>query len=386
MIRNFTVVLCLASISVAGLAQSKNKIITGAEQMDQLLPILKDQRVALLVNNTSVIGKTHLVDSLLRLKVNIKKIFSPEHGFRGNAPDGAHVSDSTDAGTGLPIASLYGKNRKATPEQLADVDIVIFDIQDVGARFYTYISSMHYMMEACAENGKKMIVLDRPNPNGSYVDGPVHSLEQKSFVGMHPIPIAYGLTMGELATMINGEGWLTDKKKCNLQVITLKNYDHKKKYSLSIKPSPNLPTDHAIAMYPSICLFEGTVMSLGRGTMTPFEILGHPSFKDKYAFQFTPKSIPTMSKTPPLENKTCYGIDLTKEKAPSEVSLKYLIKFYSEFPEKEKFFINYFNTLAGNKTLKEQIIKGMSEKEIKATWQKDLDDYKVKRKKYLLYP
>jgi len=368
-------------------AQSKNKILTGAEQIDQLLPLLQGKRVALLVNNTSVIGKTHLVDSLVRQKVDVKKIFSPEHGFRGNAPDGAEINDSIDATTNLPVVSLYGKTRKATPEQLADVDVVIFDIQDVGARFYTYISSMLNMMEACTENGKKMIVLDRPNPNGSYVDGPVLDMSLKSFVGMLPIPIVYGLTMGELATMINGEGWLADGKKCDLQIVTLKNYDHKKKYSVLIKPSPNLPNDHSIAMYPSICLFEGTVMSLGRGTKTPFEILGHPLLKD-YTFKFKPESIPGMSVKPPLENKVCYGVDLRNEKVNRELSLKYLIKFYHEFPdkEKEKFFTSYFDKLAGNKILKEQIKQGMSEDKIKDTWQKDLKTYKEKRKKYLLYP
>jgi uncharacterized protein YbbC (DUF1343 family) len=368
-------------------AQSKNKLLTGAEQMDQLLPLLQGKRVALLVNNTSVIGKTHLVDSLIGQKVNVKKIFSPEHGFRGNAPDGAEINDSIDASTNLPVISLYGKTRKATPEQLTDVDVVIFDIQDVGARFYTYISSMHNMMEACAENGKKMIVLDRPNPNGSYVDGPVLDMSLRSFVGMHPIPIVYGLTMGELATMINGEGWLAEGKKCDLQIVALKNYDHKKKYSVLIKPSPNLPNDHSIAMYPSICLFEGTVMSLGRGTKTPFEILGHPALKD-YSFKFKPESIPGMSTKPPLENKVCYGVDLRNEKVNGALSLKYLIKFYHEFPdkEKEKFFTSYFDKLAGNKTLKEQIKQGMSEDKIKDTWQKDLKAYKAIRKKYLLYP
>jgi uncharacterized protein YbbC (DUF1343 family) len=380
-------VILIGSLTSFCFAQSKNRIITGAEQMDQLLPLLQGKRVAVLVNQTSVIGKTHLVDSLLSQKIDVKKIFSPEHGFRGNAPDGAEISDSIDASTHLPVVSLYGKARKATPEQLADVDAVIFDIQDVGTRFYTYISSMHNMMEACAENGKKMIVLDRPNPNGSYVDGPVLDMTLKSFVGMHPIPIVYGLTIGELATMISGEGWLAGGKKCDLHIVGLKNYDHKKKYSILIKPSPNLPNDHAIAMYPSICLFEGTVMSLGRGTKTPFEVLGHPAFKD-YTFKFKPESIPGMSVKPPLENKICYGVDLRNEKVGDGLSLKYLIKFYHEFPDKdkEKFFTNYFNTLAGNKTLKEQIKQGMSEDKIKDTWSKDLKAYKEIRKKYLLYP
>ncbi|HCW06490.1 MAG TPA: DUF1343 domain-containing protein, partial [Cytophagales bacterium] len=294
-------------------AQSKDKIITGAQQLDQLLPLTNDKSVALLVNQTSVINQTHIVDSLVKLHVDVKKIFSPEHGFRGDAPDGAEINDSIDVRTKLPIISLYGKNKKPTAEQLKNIDIVIFDIQDVGTRFYTYISSLTYLMEACAESKKKVIVLDRPNPNASYVDGPVLNMELKSFIGLHPIPIVYGLTIGELALMINGEGWLSGGKKCDLQIITLKNYNHKKKYSLSIKPSPNLPNDHAIELYPSICLFEGTIMSLGRGTKTPFEVLGHPLLKN-YSYHFTPVSIPSMSASPPLENKICYGIDLTKEK------------------------------------------------------------------------
>jgi uncharacterized protein YbbC (DUF1343 family) len=377
-------ILCSFTLSIA---QTNDRIITGADQIDQVLPSIKGKRIAVLVNNTSITGKTHLVDSLLRLNTNIKKIFSPEHGFRGNAADGVEINDSIDSSTKLPVVSLYGKNKKPTTVQLADVDLVIFDIQDVGARFYTYISTLHYLMEACAENGKKVIVLDRPNPNASYVDGPVLDMTMKSFVGMHPIPIVYGMTMGELATMINGEGWLAGGKKCDLQVITLKNYNHKKKYSLPVKPSPNLPNDHAIAMYPSICLFEGTVMSLGRGTKMPFEILGHPSLKN-YTFKFKPETIPGMSKNPPQENKECFGVDLRNDKPKEELSLKYLIKFYHEFPsnEKEKFFNNYFNTLVGNKILKEQIKKGMTESAIKATWQKDLKAFKEKRKKYLLYP
>lgn len=379
----FTFIFLLAAFF--SIAQSKNKIITGAEQIDKLLLLTKEKRVAVLVNNTSVIGRTHLVDSLLRLKVDIKKIFSPEHGFRGNVADGVEINDSIDTSTKLPIISLYGKNKKPTAAQLEGIDLVIFDIQDVGARFYTYISTLHYLMEACAENGKKIIVLDRPNPNASYVDGPVLDMTMKSFVGMHPIPIVYGLTIGELATMINGEGWLEGGKKCDLQIIALKNYDHRKKYSLPIKPSPNLPNDHAIALYPSVCLFEGTVMSLGRGTKTPFEILGHPLLKN-YIFKFKPETIPGMSKNPPQENKECYGVDLRNEKVKEGLSLKYLIKFYHEYPEQEKFFNNYFNTLAGNKILKEQIKKGMNESDIKATWQKDLKAYKEKRKKYLLYP
>ncbi len=366
-------------------AQS-NKIITGAQQIDQLLPLIKDKAVALMVNQTSVIGQTHLVDSLLRLKINIKKILAVEHGFRGKADAGENVSDSIDAATGLPVASIYGdkiSKMKPTREHLADVDVVLFDIQDVGVRFFTYISSLQYLMETCAENDKKLIVLDRPNPNGAYVDGPVLLPELKSFVGMNPIPILHGMTVGEMAQMINGEGWLAGGKKCDLQILAMKNYDHKKKYSLLIKPSPNLPNDHSIALYPSTCLLEGTVISVGRGTKTPFEILGNPSLKNQ-PFQFKPEGINGMAKNPPYENKTCYGIDLRNESVDG-LSLAPLIKMYRDYPDKEKFFTSYFDKLAGNRILKEQIKKGMSEDEIKDSWRKELNQYKTVRKKYLLY-
>jgi len=373
------------SISFSDHGQTNNRIITGAEQINVLMPLIQNKPVALMVNPTSVIGQTHLVDSLQRLKVNIKKIFSPEHGFRGTVEAGETVNNATDLSTGIAVVSLYGNTKKPTPEQLADVDVVLFDIQDVGVRFFTYISSMHYLMEACAESGKKIIILDRPNPNGYYIDGPVLHMELKSFVGMHPIPIVHGLTVGELAQMINGEGWLEGGKKCDLQVIAMKNYDHSKKYSLLIKPSPNLPNDHAIALYPSTCLFEGTVISLGRGTKNPFEILGNPLLKNQ-PFQFKPMGIEGVAKNPLHENKICYGIDLRTENVGSEISLRYLIKFYNEYPDKEKFFNSYFNTLAGNKTLKEQIQKGMNEEDIRDSWKKELNQYKKMRKKYLLYP
>jgi uncharacterized protein YbbC (DUF1343 family) len=333
--------------------------------MDQLLPLLQNKSVALMVNHTAVIGQTHLVDSLQRLKINIKKILAVEHGFRGKADAGETVNSTIDVATGLPVVSIYGdkiEKMKPMPEHLMDVDIVIFDIQDVGVRFFTYISSMQYLMEACAENGKKIIVLDRPNPNGAYVDGPVLIPELKSFVGMNPIPILHGMTIGEMAQMINGEGWLAGQKKCDLHVVSMKNYDHKKKYSLLIKPSPNLPNDHAIAMYPSTCLLEGTVISVGRGTKNPFEILGHPRLTNQ-PFQFKPESIDGMAKNPPYENKICYGVDLRTEKADG-LSLKYLIKMYNDYPEKEKFFTGYFDKLAGNNFLKEQIKKGMSDVDI----------------------
>ncbi len=373
------------SLFVAIVANSQpSGIKTGAEQLDLLLPKLQDKRVAFLVNHTAVIGRTHLVDSLQKRGVDIKKILSPEHGFRGNADAGETVTDGVDTKTGLPVISLYSNNKKPTAEQLSDIDIVIFDIQDVGVRFFTYISSLHYLMEACAEQNKKLIVLDRPNPNGSYVDGPVLDPALKSFVGMHPIPIVHGLTVGELAQMINGEGWLQGKRKCELEIIKLKNYTHQKSYTLPIKPSPNLPNQQSVLLYSSTCLFEGTVLSVGRGTQHPFEWIGHPDLKNQ-PFQFTPISIEGMAKKPPHENMVCFGIDLSKEKTGKEISLKYIIQLYQKYPDKEKFFIPYFDKLAGTKLLKEQIKKGMTEKQIKATWKKDLDTYKTIRKKYLIY-
>lgn len=373
------------SLFVAIVAHSQSSgVKTGAEQLDLLLPKLQDKRVAFLVNHTAVIGRTHLVDSLQKRGVDIKKILSPEHGFRGNADAGETITDGVDTKTGLPLISLYGSNKKPTAEQLSDVDIIIFDIQDVGVRFFTYISSLHYLMEACAEQNKKLIVLDRPNPNASYVDGPVLDPALKSFVGMHPIPIVHGLTVGELAQMINGEGWLDGKRKCELEIIKLKNYTHQTSYTLPIKPSPNLPNQQSVLLYPSTCLFEGTVLSVGRGTQHPFEWIGHPDLKNQ-PFQFTPISIEGMAKKPPHENSVCFGVDLSKEKTGREISLKYFIQLYKRFPDKEKFFIPYFDKLAGTKLLKEQIKKGMTEKQIKATWKKDLDMYKVMRKKYLIY-
>jgi uncharacterized protein YbbC (DUF1343 family) len=370
-------------VAIAGHGQSSG-IKTGAEQLDLLLPKLQDKRVAFLVNHTAVIGRTHLVDSLQKRGVDIKKILSPEHGFRGNADAGETVTDGVDTKTGLPVISLYGNNKKPTAEQLSDVDIVVFDIQDVGVRFFTYISSLHYLMEACAEQNKKLIVLDRPNPNGSYVDGPLLDPSLKSFVGMHPIPIVHGLTVGELAQMINGEGWLEGKRKCELEIIKLKNYTHQTPYTLPIKPSPNLPNQQSVLLYPSTCLFEGTALSVGRGTQHPFEWIGHPDLKNQ-PFQFTPISIEGMAKKPPHENEVCFGIDLSTEKTGKEISLKYLIQFYNQFADKEEFFIPYFDKLVGTKQLKEQIKKGMTERQIKATWKKELDSYRNLRKRYLIY-
>jgi uncharacterized protein YbbC (DUF1343 family) len=363
----------------------KTPVQVGADQLNLLIPKLRGKRIALVVNHTSLVGNTHLTDTLQSLGIDIRKAFAPEHGFRGSAADGEEIKDGVDTKTGLPVISLYGSNRKPTPEQLEDVDIVLFDIQDVGTRFYTYISTMHYVMEACAEHGKKLILLDRPNPNGSYVDGPVRLPEMKSFVGMHPIPIVHGLTIGELAHMINGEGWLEKGLRCDAEVIQLKNWKRDDFYSLPVKPSPNLPNDQAVRLYPSLCLFEGTVISVGRGTQKPFLVLGNPEFTD-LPFSFTPKEIPGMSNNPPHEHKVCYGVDLSNVAVEPEINLQYLLDFYKKYSDKEKFFTNYFNTLAGTPVLQQQIKAGFTEEQIKETWQKDLKIFQEKRKKYLLYP
>jgi len=359
-------------------------VLTGAAQLDLLVPKLKNKSVALVVNYTAIVGKTHLADTLKSYGVNIKKIMSPEHGFRGTATAGELVKDGFDTKTGLPVVSLYGNNKKPTAAQLQDVDVLIFDIQDVGIRFFTYVGTLHYVMEACAENGKKLIVLDRPDPHGSYVDGPVLLPKFKSFIGMHPVPVVHGLTIGEYAQMINGEGWLEGRKKCELEIITLKNWTHADEYSLPLKPSPNLPNDQAIRLYPSICFFEGTPLSLGRGTMMPFQVLGHPDLKNM-PFQFTPVDVPGMAVDPPLENKLCYGLDLREVAVPKNIDLHYLIDMYKAYPDKEKFFVPNFSRWAGNEVLAQQIKDGLTEAQIRESWQTELNAYKEIRKKYLLY-
>ena len=360
-------------------------IILGAEQTRQYLPLLHEKNVALLVNQTSRLSSKHLVDTLLDHNISIKKIFSPEHGFRGESDAGETVKDSRDVKTGIPIVSLYGSNKKPSAQELSDIDVVIFDVQDVGVRFYTYISSMHYMMEACAENNKKMIILDRPNPNGMYVDGPVLEKEFRSFVGIHPIPVLHGLTVGELALMINGEKWLNNGVQCDLEVITMKNYNHSVDYSLPVKPSPNLPNDQSIKLYPSLCLFEGTTMSIGRGTYFPFQVIGYPD-PAMGEFTFRPESIEGMAKNPKHEGKTCYGVDLRTKSFSGGLSLQYLLHFYEKYNNKDSFFNNYFNTLVGNKELMQQIKAGLDEESIRLTWVNDLNDYRNLRKKYILYP
>ncbi|WP_370523729.1 exo-beta-N-acetylmuramidase NamZ domain-containing protein [Pontibacter sp. Tf4] len=364
---------------------SKDELMqTGAEQLELYLPRLQGKRVGMVVNQTSIVGNAHLVDTLLSHNVKITTIFAPEHGFRGEADAGAYVKDAKDTKTGLPIISLYGKNKKPLPEQLTNIDVLVFDIQDVGARFYTYISTMHYVMEAAAENNKEVVILDRPNPNGNYVDGPVLEPEHKSFVGMHPIPIVHGLTIGELANMINGEKWLEGKRQAKITVIPVANYNHSIPYSLPVKPSPNLPNQQAILLYPSLCLFEGTNVSVGRGTPTPFQVIGSPNYKFK-EFSFTPVSMPGAT-DPPHKNQVCYGKNLTDPAAAQPFTLAYLIDFYKNSTQQDKFFNNFFEKLAGTSELRKQIIAGKTVAEIRASWEPALSNYKTLRKKYLLYP
>ncbi|ALJ01458.1 hypothetical protein DC20_13830 [Rufibacter tibetensis] len=366
-------------------APQEAPLLTGAQQTELYLPYLQDKRVGMVVNQTSTIGKTHLVDSLLSRGVKITMIFAPEHGFRGDADAGAHIKNSTDSKTGLPILSLYGSNKKPSAEQLKEVDVVLFDIQDVGVRFYTYSSTMHYVMEACAEQNKPMLLLDRPNPIGYLIDGTVLKPQFKSFVGMNTIPIAHGLTLGEYALMINGEKWLKNGVQAQVKTIPVKGYNHKMFYSLPNKPSPNLPNDQSIKLYPFLCLFEGTTVSQGRGTQTPFQVIGAPYYPDK-SFSFTPVPIPGMSMDPPYKNQVCYGKDLTKLNLKENFTLSYLLDFYQKSGQKEKFFNNFFKSLAGTDELQKQIMAGLSEKEIRASWKTDLEAYKKMRKQYLLYP
>ena len=369
-------------------SQTSKKIITGAERTEKYIPLLKNKKVAIVANQTSLISHTHIVDSLLAMRINIVKVFSPEHGFRGNADAGAKVDNYKDSKTGLPLISLYGKSKKPTADILSDIDIVIFDIQDVGARFYTYISTMAYVMEACAENNIQVIILDRPNPNGHYIDGPVLEKEFSSFVGMHQVPVVHGMTIGEYAKMVNGEGWLKNGIKCNLKVIKCKNYDHNTFYQLPVKPSPNLPSMNSIYLYPSLCFFEGTIISIGRGTSSPFEIIGHPDFTNG-DYYFTPKKTPGASLYPPFKNQECNGYflkDFCIENKMNKIHLKYLIEMYNFFKNKDDFFNAFFDKLAGTDKLRLQIIAGKSEDEIRESWKAKIDEYKKIRIKYLLYP
>ncbi len=343
-----------------------------------------------MANQTSMVGKTHLVDTLVSLGGDIKKIFCPEHGFRGNEDAGEQINNSKDIKTGIPIVSLYGKKLKPSSADLAGVDLVIYDLQDVGVRFYTYISTLTYVMQACAENFVPLFILDRPDPNGFYVDGPVMEIKYKSFVGMHPIPIVYGMTVGELAEMINEEGWLPKNLKCTIGVIYCLNYTHAMHYNLPVNPSPNLRNMQAVYLYPSLGLFEGTVINVGRGTAFPFQVFGNPSLTDT-SFSYTPGSLPGISNNPMHKGKICYGVDLRSFSAEElsdtpQINLQYLLYAYKHFPDKESFFNSFFENLAGTSTLREQIIQGLTAEQIKESWQPELQKFKQLRKKYLKYP
>jgi uncharacterized protein YbbC (DUF1343 family) len=363
---------------------SESKILTGADNFTAYLPLLKDKKIGIVTNQTGILtDKTHLVDFLLSKKVNLSKIFAPEHGFRGTADAGEHVIDGKDSKTGLPIISLYGDNKKPKPEQLAGIEVMIFDLQDVGARFYTYISSLHYIMEACAENNIQLIILDRPNPNGSIVDGPILEKEFTSFVGMHQIPTLHGMTIGEYGKMINGEKWLKNGIQCKLTVIPCLNYTREMVYSLPAKPSPNLPNDQSINLYASLCFFEGTNVSVGRGTEKQFQIYGSP-YLPKSDFSFTP--IPNFgAKEPVYKDKICYGEDLSAVAKVKQLELKWLIKAYQTTSDKTKFFNSFFTKLAGTKKLQQQIEAGTSETEIRKSWESGLIAFKKMRSKYLIY-
>ena len=363
-------------------------IVPGSYQIDLYKNLIQGKSVAIVANQTSMVEKTHLVDTLVSLGIKVKLIFAPEHGFRHLADAGESIANGQDPKTGIPILSLYGKQNKPTADNLKGIDVVMFDIQDVGTRFYTYISTLHYVMESCAENNVKCIVLDRPNPNGFYFDGNVSDTAHRSFVSMDPIPIVHGLTVGEYASMVNGEGWLKGGIKCDLTVIKCLNYNHNAFYVVPVKPSPNLPNQTSIYLYPSLCFFEGTVISCGRGTQFPFQAFGNPSLPDR-GFSFTPESVPGAT-NPVLLGKKCFGTDLRNaindQLVPvPKINLEWVIGAYNDYPDKAKFFTRYFDVLAAGPELREQIIKGMSSEEIRATWKEGLEKYGKMRERYLLY-
>lgn len=394
-------IICFIAFSVmSSQSQSAGKkpILTGAEQVNKYLPYLKGKRVAMMANSTTIIGKKHLVDSLQSLGVKIVKVFGPEHGFRGNAGAGVDVKDEIDASTGIPIISLYGAKNKPSKQDLADVDILIYDLQDVGVRYYTNINALVRLMDACYENGKEMLILDRPNPNAYLIDGPILDMKYKSGIGMFPIPMSHGLTVGEFAQMANGEGWLANKAKCKIRVIPVANYNHDMEYVLPVKPSPNLNTQQAIMLYPSVCMFEATYLNHGRGTYFPFTVFGSPELKGIYEFSYTPASIKGMSATPLFMDQVCYGIDLrnydvSKLRKSKKINLQWIMELYKAHPHKEKFFdsklskeMNAIEIQIGSGLFRQQIIDGKSEEEIRASWEPGLSKYKEMRKKYLLYP
>jgi uncharacterized protein YbbC (DUF1343 family) len=391
------IVVALTLLAVAGIAPAA-PLLTGADQTDQYVPSLKDKRVGMVVNPTSTIGGKPSVDVLLTLGVRVTKVFGPEHGFRGNASNGTPVADEIDAKTGIPIVSLYGKKRKPTAADIADVDVLIYDIQDVGVRFYTNINTLRDVMDAAAQHDKEFLLLDRPNPHAYMVDGPVLDMKLKSGIGQFPIPIAHGMTVGEFAQMINGEGWLENGRTCKLRVVKVANYTHDTPYVLPVNPSPNLNTPQAVMLYPSTCLFEGTILNHGRGTRTPFTVLGAPALKGKYAFSYTPVGIPGMAENPVHQDEVCYGLDLRNYdveqlRQKRQINLAWIKELYAAYPDKEKFFdqkyhrqIGNIDRLAGTTEFKQQIINNVPEDEIRKTWQPALTAFKAVRQKYLLYP
>lgn len=394
-------VICCSGLSTPPekvASKSKDTIRTGAEQTEKYIDYLKGKRVAILANPTSIIGKVHLVDSLLKRGINIVRVFGPEHGFRGNVSAGESIKNEKDPATGIPIVSLYGKKNKPTKADLADVDIVIFDLQDVGVRFYTYINSLARLMEACAENDKELMILDRPNPNGYLIDGPVLDMKYKSGIGMFPIPMSHGLTVAEFAQMVNGEGWLANSVKCRLRIIPVANYNHQMPYTLPVKPSVNLNTQQSIMLYPSTCMFEGVYLNHGRGTQFPFTVIGSPELKGIYSFSFTPTSIPGMAERPLFMNQECFGLDLRNYdveelRRSGRINLKWIMELYKAHPNKEKFFkselsdqMGVIERLIGSGLFRQQIIDGVPEEEIRASWEPGLSEYREMRKKYLIYP
>jgi uncharacterized protein YbbC (DUF1343 family) len=395
----FPLIFFLGIISCTGGLQSNNtgqletdsRIIPGALQTEVYFPLLQDKNIALVGNHSSLIVDVHLADSLLSAGFNLKKVFSPEHGFRGQAAAGEHVLSGIDPATGLPVISLYGSNRRPDPKDLNDIDLIIFDIQDVGARFYTYISTMTYVMEEAARQNIPMLILDRPNPNGHYVDGPILEKVHSSFVGLHPIPVVHGMTVAEYALMVNGEGWLRDGLRCNLEIIAVRNYNREKWYQLPVAPSPNLPNMTSIILYPGLCFFEGTVISLGRGTDFPFQVYGHPELPaTEFPFTFIPQSR-TAAPNPPQLGKRCNGIDLRTD-TPEELAqsaildISHLLKAFHYFPDKNAFFNNFFDRLAGTSKLRQDILSGKTENEIRESWAMDIDQFRKMRKPYLIYP
>jgi uncharacterized protein YbbC (DUF1343 family) len=398
-------ILCITTVFYLSAFVTENKpyadksMRTGADQVEKYLPLLKGKRVAVMANPTTIIGKSHLVDSLQKLGVKIVKVFGPEHGFRGNVGAGEHIADEIDPATGIPLISLYGGKNKPSKEDLADVDILVYDLQDVGVRYYTNINALVRLMDACVENDKEMLILDRPNPNAYLVDGPILDMKHKSGIGMFPIPMSHGLTVGEFAQMANGEGWLTNKeKKCKLSIITVANYDHDMPYILPVKPSPNLNTQQAIMLYPSTCMFEATYLNHGRGTYFPFTVFGSPELKGIYQFSYTPTSIKGMSLTPLFMNQECFGLDLRnydveKLRKSKQINISWIIELYKAHPFKEKFFdsklskeMNSIEIQIGVSDFRQQVIAGVPEAEIRKSWEPGLSRYKEMRKKYLLYP